>query len=437
MDKIPLEVLREILSRLDSRHDGRLAPYATVCRAFQFLIEARTFAKIKIDHSAESMKRFEAAFASKRRRCLLRTLTFTIHLPDRYNWSVRQLRPEHDRRYTIAVNELFAQLHKWTNLWDHSANLKPFNLSISPMPVRFVAINPTDVKVNKHPNFPSVTCVDKIKNTCQQLYPRVISTILKAQPSIKHLSWKIDTITSLPDTTRLNIRASTASVLSVGDFSSLEVLQLHHMDPVPFDQDPPKYINSHGKDRLSLALNQILKLPNLKELDLRGAFTLSPEIFNINEGDDVVSNSLQNIRLDLSRMTPAGEWYFTSNRGSGRQHPKSATLDPFLVALARAIVRMPALKLFSCLFPGAAFLRYYAPGTREPCRAAESTFVFSTLEFSRWVMHFEMTARCKDGRPLLSDWNLPPELVEVLKGADHRIFLMRGCLGVGSTSEEL
>ncbi|XXH04457.1 hypothetical protein Hte_010873 [Hypoxylon texense] len=436
MDRIPLEVLREILSRVDSRHDSRLAPYATVCRAFQYLIEPRTFAKIKIDNKKESMKRFEAVFASNRRRCLLRTLKFCVHLPADYGWVAKELRHKYDRDYTIAVEALFAQLQKWTNLWGHPASATPVSLSIFAMPASSTTTNPTDIKFNERQVAPSVTCVDKFKNVRQQVHPSVVSIILKARPGIKHLSWKIDTIASLSDVTRFDIRASTVAVLSDADFSSLEVLQLHYVDHVSSAKKSPEYIKSHRQDHLSLALNRVLKLPNLKELDLRGAFTISPEIFNLDEGN-AISNSLQNLRLDLSKMTPAGGWYFTDNRGSAGQHASPATLDPFLVALARAVVRMPALKLFSCLFPGTAFLRYYAPGMCQPCRAAESNFIFSTLDSSRWIMHFEMTARCKEGRPLLSGWNLPSELVEVLKGAGHRILLMRGCLGVSFTSEEL
>ncbi|KAI1770416.1 hypothetical protein F4818DRAFT_261551 [Hypoxylon cercidicola] len=432
MDKIPPEILRGILSHLDSRR--RLSPYATVCRAFQFEIEARTFAKLKIT-STESMERLDAVLADNRRRYLLRTLTFIVRLPFNFGnyWSDQRYREEQDRCYTVAVNDLFVRLHKWA-----SPNAAPFNLSIFTQLLSSVSKNHRAIKFNERQVLPSVACVDKFKDVEQKLHPSVIPIIFKVRPGIKHFSWKIDASSCLTGVLRSTIRASTALTLSQANFLSLEVLQLHQTDDIPANQSqyPPSYVDSQGHDRLSLALNRILKLPNLKELDLCGAFTLSPEIFNLDESD-VVSKSVRSIRLDLSKLTPAGEWYFTGRRGVGRQHANPTTLDPFLVALARAAVRMPALDSFSCLFPGTAFLRYYAPGTCEPCRTAECAFVFSASDSSRWIMHFEMSSRCKDGRPLLSNWNLPSELVEVLKRADHRILLMRGCLGLGYTSEEV
>ncbi|KAI6085506.1 hypothetical protein F4821DRAFT_260831 [Hypoxylon rubiginosum] len=458
MDQLPTEVLRGIISHLkpgprrnagnrDGNHSTGLAQYSTVCREFQFLIEERTFASLKISNSQASLEQFKAVFADTRRRYLLRTLKYSI-LCEEDDWDDFL---EHGVDYMVhisyqsAIKDLFSQLSTWTNLRNWSDNAPLFNLIIDTRPTEYSQA----ITFNGHQVVPSVVCVDKIicpivdqplnagvTPIINRVHSSIISIFDRVQPNIKRLIWRVDH--EHYNDLKLNMVDQLARTLSYGGFSKLEILEIHH----PTALLSVQYIEDNllGPDHLDLssALNRTMKLPNLKELSIRGLFILTPDIFELRE-DGTFSNTLRTIHLDLSKATsdPTAEWYFAEHDNSGRQHPISATLDPFLVALARAAVKMPALQSLTCLWPGTAFLRYHGPGTYEPCRATDKSFVYSIPNLGRWVMHFEMTARTIGRIPMLSDWNLPSEMVEVLKEANHAILLVRGCLGTAYAFEEI
>ncbi|XXH00192.1 dihydroxyacetone kinase Dak1 [Hypoxylon texense] len=134
-----------------------------------------------------------------------------------------------------------------------------------------------------------------------------------------------------------------------------------------------------------MAVNRISKLPKLKVLFLAGDNILSPAVFDIDGENENAWRYLKYLYLGVSKMTPSGGWYFTGDRGSAvmrgflldvrwenldgdlpwfdfRFHPDPITFNPFLIAMARAIVRMPALKRFTCMFHEAAVVNYYGPG---------------------------------------------------------------------------
>lgn len=99
MDTIPPEILLHILSHLDIP----LSRYAGVCRAFQYLIEIKTFENIAITSTIPQIQRLDSVFGDERRRYLLRKLEFTVSLPHKLkNNRKRPLKYLRDKAFTQA-----------------------------------------------------------------------------------------------------------------------------------------------------------------------------------------------------------------------------------------------------------------------------------------------------------------------------------------------
>ncbi|KAI1776333.1 hypothetical protein F4818DRAFT_377278 [Hypoxylon cercidicola] len=494
MDRIPLEILQNIVGGLD----GPLARYASVSRAFQQVIEARTFAKIEKNSTEKSLKEFDAVFANARRRYLVSAIWYEVELPNISKKRFKKLQSnveaaKNNAVYTKAVHALFTRLHQWTDVSEDLDKAPSLRLTIS-------SSSPRDNCRPKSPNqhehdpawevrnrfkyiefdglevLPSLSCVVEFSHSGRNLHPNVIAVISKALPRVKKLSWELYTAPRRLEALRADLRASMALTLLDAKLYDLEVLEIYHEDSDPFNHDwePENFLDANGDDRLSLAVNRISKLPKLKRLCMWGVNILSPAVFDFDGENRNTWRFLECLQLDVSKTTPGGGWYFTGDRGSAdtndertesdseasvaafdsddsdasdflpnfhwrklngdvpwfefRFHPDPITLNPFLVAMARAIVRMPALKRFSCHFPQVAFIEYYGPGveTNSVMTINKASFLDSTLRHGRWIMNFDAERHCGDRDPLPSDWMLPRELIEVLEAADHRIFFTRG-----------
>lgn len=56
-------------------------------------------------------------------------------------------------------------------------------------------------------------------------------------------------------------------------------------------------------------MDRILKLPNMKKVQLTRSWVLSPEVFALDQGDAGGYRSLEELQLDLSPKMPNGAWY--------------------------------------------------------------------------------------------------------------------------------
>ncbi|KAI4867260.1 hypothetical protein F4820DRAFT_213794 [Hypoxylon rubiginosum] len=332
------------------------------------------------------------------------------------------------------------------------------------------------IEFNELEVLPPLLCVNEFDHSGRSLHPNVMAVINKALPRMKSLLWELFTAPRRLEALRADLRASMASVLADTEFSNLEALDIYYEDTDPLNQDwePENLLDANGDDPLSLAVNRISRLPKLRLLELRGTHILSPAVFDVDGENRDAWRFLEYLYLDVSKTTPGGGWYFTGDREKTmtsderiesdseasvaafdsddsdasdflpdfrwrkldgdipwvdfRLHPDPITLNPFLIAMARAIVRMPALKRFACGFTDAADIYYYGPGVEKsgPMTIDKSNFFDSALSHGRWIMDFETEIPFNDEDPLFSDWVLPPELTETLEAAGHRIFLTRG-----------
>ncbi|KAI1138791.1 hypothetical protein F5Y05DRAFT_350958 [Hypoxylon sp. FL0543] len=308
MDTIPSEILTYILSDLDAP----LAPYAGVCRAFQYVIETRTFRQIQIIHGTlPSVRRFDAIFGDKRRRYLLRELEFNIALPNKLKHDrKRPLKYLRDRAFTLALNRLFMCLEKWNCIPEGLERPPSFTLRIrcTTPDVDYGAVhnNHKHLQFDELQSLPTLECVEKLRIQHLQIFPRDMALICGALPCLRDLRWDLGNVPRRLGDLRADLRNSMATALLQTDFSRLETLHIQWIDhdPVNHDWRPETYVDAHGRDHLSIGVNRIMKLPHLKKLYLDGCFILSPEVFDMNCED--VPKSLECLGIESCLVTPAG-----------------------------------------------------------------------------------------------------------------------------------
>ncbi|KAI5866005.1 hypothetical protein GGS23DRAFT_364140 [Durotheca rogersii] len=499
MDKTAPETFQQILSYLDEP----LAPYASVSRRFQHVIERKTFAAVRTHSTEAALAEFDSVFADARRRSLVRKLDFYVDLPDISKKRFKKLQSsreaaDNDATFSRAVSGLFTRLHGWADALGDPEQAQPFHLAVS-------SASPKDGYVPDSPNshgadpawpirnwfkyiqlegvreLPVLPFVTAYSDSGRRIHPSAVATIWQALPRIKMVRWRHYTAPRRLAALKTRLRASLSSALLLPDFSRLETLAIYHedSDPLNHNWEPESLLDAGNRDALSRAINRVLRLPSIRKVKLTGTWILSPEVFAVDDddGDESPFRALEDLELGVSAMTPAGGWYFTGDRASApasserdesdseaehsraafdsqdseasdflpefewarldgdipyadfRRHPDAATLDPFLVAVARAVVRMPALRRFECAFSRQASLEYWGP-TQERDRVMSddfNRFLDAAPGHGRWRMDFETDMQPRPNQdPVLPHWELPAELVRLLDSADHRIYFTRG-----------
>ncbi|KAI0133171.1 hypothetical protein F4776DRAFT_626423 [Hypoxylon sp. NC0597] len=306
MDTIPPEILLHILSHLDIP----LARYAGVCRAFQYLIEIKTFENIAITSTIPQIQRLDSVFGDERRRYLLRKLEFTVSLPHKLkNNRKRPLKYLRDRAFTQAISRLFICLEKWNYIPEGLGKLPSFALHLqgtaSDVDYKAVHNHHKHMQFDGFQGLPSLECVNTLRVESLHIFPSDMAIIFEALPHVNNFSWALANAPRRLKDLRNELRDSMATTLLQTDFSRLQAIEIMWADHDPLNQDwsPENYLDADGHDRLSMGVNRILKLPNLKILTLKGLFILSPDVFNL-IGEDI-PNSLEELYMDVSKVSPA------------------------------------------------------------------------------------------------------------------------------------
>ncbi|KAI0381827.1 hypothetical protein F5Y04DRAFT_60677 [Hypomontagnella monticulosa] len=468
MDSLPGEILLHILSNVDSS----LASCASASRRCQWYAEIITFASIRLDSSEDCLKTFGRVFAYPRRRCLLKELIFEVEAPGKFRGKVADRKRFHNKHFSNAINGLFTQLYEWNSTFQGSKRAPSVNLTIVPKSPWSYAILDDDRRSRKHVkldnivSLPSVTCVKKFKSVELNIHPRAAVAIYRALPCMQHLVWKLNHVPPRRlEVARTAMRQSIASALLDVEFSSLEVLDFCYPDHDPKNhmRTPENLLDMYGNDGLSLAVNRLLKLPKLRRLNLQG-LALSPQVFRLDDKSQNLSTTLEHIELSVPMSTPAGSWYFTGDNLSAafkdhygrllqsnyfniitdkesqyrtqdgdlprvefRCSPEPTMIDPFLVAMGRAVVGMPALKEACCIFPDVARIAYYPSGRDGPhVTTAEQAVLPMSVTYGRWMIKFHKEQCIGKDATWPTDWEIPEELVELLRATGNSVLLTRG-----------
>ncbi|KAI1415215.1 hypothetical protein F5Y13DRAFT_196561 [Hypoxylon sp. FL1857] len=307
MDTIPPEILICILSNLEKP----LAPYTSVCRAFQQVIETKTFKDITIISTLPQIQRLDTVFEDIRRRCLLRRLTFYVSLPNKLKRNrKRPLKYLRDRAFTLAIRRLFTCLEKWNYIPEWLQSPPSFTLRVqctTPyVDYRAVRGEHKHVQFDGPQELPSLECIETLLVESPHIFPSDMTIICNALPRMEVLRWDLDNAPRRLKDLRVDLRNAMATTLLETNFSRLEAMSIEWRDhdPLNHDWNPENYLDADGHDRLSMGVNRILKLPNLRDLRLDGHFILSPEVFDLNDED--IPESLEYLGIEISKVTPAG-----------------------------------------------------------------------------------------------------------------------------------
>lgn len=333
MEKLPTEVLQHILSHLGTP----LAPYASVSRSFQMLIEPITFAKIETSSASDDVERFESAFASLYRRRFLRRLKFKVLLPDISDKRMNKLQStdeatKNDRVYTDAVHAFFRRMSSWDEYNDDHDGFTPsFHLviaSASPKdgtkpvipsnhdyPAWEVRNNYKYIDFKDLDHLPPIKWVTSFTTDGRRLRPNTLGTIVAALPNLKSLEWWFYTAPRRMATLWADLRDSMASLISqLARLPLLEDVEIYSEDDDPWNHDwePMNVTSAAGTDQLSIAVSQLSQLPRLRRLGLGGLHTLLPAAFEANTTNPWPS--VEDFTIEVCTIAPDGQWYFTGDR---------------------------------------------------------------------------------------------------------------------------
>jgi hypothetical protein len=131
MDSLPPELLNRICSLLVAQHDG-IAKYATISRAWQHMIEDRTFSRLSLVNNENHM--FESAVLEsihRHRRLAIRRVALSFNLPTYDDHTCGRFERQADRQinnqaFSKALAELFAALR----VIDVSGDSRPIELHL-------------------------------------------------------------------------------------------------------------------------------------------------------------------------------------------------------------------------------------------------------------------------------------------------------------------
>lgn len=122
MDLLPPELISLVLDHIIRernyvRGSRSLAPYATLGRHWQAIIERRTFAKIRI-HTAKRMEEFQRIVTEPRRRSCIQLIKLVVQLESydvqaRAQWETDEDRQQNNKIFTSTICTLFKILSIW------------------------------------------------------------------------------------------------------------------------------------------------------------------------------------------------------------------------------------------------------------------------------------------------------------------------------------
>ncbi|KAK4163132.1 hypothetical protein QBC43DRAFT_320041 [Cladorrhinum sp. PSN259] len=300
----------------------------------------------------------------------------------------------------------------------------------------------------------------------RRLHPSVLQVLGEALPNTQRMDLTYFLVGRRRMELRRELRASFGrSLLSLAtSLTHLTRLQIYGDDRDPDNQQfaPGNMLDeaSSGRDMFSVGLRALSQIPSLQILYLDGCHILSAEVFEDSDGIDSSGSwpSLTHLRiLSVGCTTPDGGWYMTGDPSSGdrgsesgnssdyeaqsvidsddsdvsdftpehkwkrqdgmspwhlfRLTPNEEEMVPFLLAMVRAVSRMPKMKKMEVVWDDAIEGIYYAPGEgsevlpgRPDYEAAES-FYNSPAGSPRWIFHLLRG---------FAEWEFPPELKNAL-----------------------
>ncbi|KAK8060679.1 hypothetical protein PG996_010609 [Apiospora saccharicola] len=270
MDKLSLELILLVIDYLKEP----LAPYATISRTWQCMIESRTFSQVRVEIDALDL--FETAFApaQARRRQTLRRLDLQVRMP-----SNRLEKPDYRKNFAVFRQALIALL-RYLASWEVTET--PFELSLKHIPPHDHQLYASSTRWLRAAEDArsSGRCL-----TLRDLGMEDLPTVL----CVRHLSWCFSC--------SRYISVNTVSHIS-GRFLALEKLHLECWDY----PKKPHSLRRERRTALADGLNSLHSLPRLKKLQIidRGRFDYQNhsavlQDFRDDQGVDVLCEAVRRL----------------------------------------------------------------------------------------------------------------------------------------------
>lgn len=353
MDKLSYEVISLIVGNID----GPLSPYSVVSRAWQSVVEARTFSRVLLE--SRSMDVLDSTFAPSqgRRRKNLKKLYFDVCLP-----KSNELRADYRKNLEVfrqAVTALFQRLAAWEETGrnleltigtsriytdevpDNTLELEEMGYcgldrsgtddDRSPGGRRYLALRDTDLQA-----VPTVSCVNALvvgNPYGFSIHPTAGFLMARCFQGLQELSLSYyDPVKRRRALRREHRQAVADGVKSLHDLPRLRKLQIkceHNRDPQDHGFEIQDFRDGQGVDALCEAIRCLAQAGKLAELDLE-ATLVSPDLFQdqrLPPGQrEIPWPSLERFRICQGIVAPDGRWYAT---GDPAQSPTDSPISTY------------------------------------------------------------------------------------------------------------
>ncbi|CAN9361724.1 unnamed protein product [Alternaria alternata] len=397
MDRLPQEIINRMVMFLDRYPDregvpntlqqrvvvksSALPPFATISSQWKEAVEFITFHRLDI----RSEDLGELRTIVTRNRCkYLRNLKYSILLPEYPEEQGNRMESSEEQEtnneiFTHSIAELFSTLRQWEDAGVLS-ELR-FNLAAPKSPSdyydsesRFATTYLTLSEMDRIPKVSRISYFQIQGNYGRKISPSVGPQLMSILPGLKHIYAEF--YEEGAQSASVERRSNFARLLEQTKLPASSVAMFNFHQEAPFD---------HREATSSSLLQGTL-------FDL---FSASPRVFSQNLTTFILDAyvdatlfwpsihesrampswpSLKKLKISFNPVAPSGTWYFVGTPRDEEdtqfmQHGNRDTLDPFLIAFAKATQQMPVLESFmlECEIGykvGFFELSYYAPGVK-------------------------------------------------------------------------
>ncbi|KAI8231931.1 hypothetical protein K4K54_012526 [Colletotrichum sp. SAR 10_86] len=171
-----------------------------------------------------------------------------------------------------------------------------------------------------------------VKNGQYRLHPSLLAVLTKSLPALRQVTFKLEMPTRRHMFQRREIRCALANAMRDASLDNLEVLEIRLYDAAPTDErfSLDVLTNSDGRDDLSMAIRDMLKLPKLREASFMGGWILAPSAF---QTDTSFGPRLERLSFETIPVTPDGKWLVTGNIEDAWENNDRPSSEESLAAL--------------------------------------------------------------------------------------------------------
>ncbi|KAK1846696.1 hypothetical protein CCHR01_10669 [Colletotrichum chrysophilum] len=314
---------------------------------------------VQLSSDSDSLRQFDEDFSDPLRRAQVRVLHYKILLPPVSEKRVKKFQSRKEAAansvaITQALLDLFTRLQVWNSVSDagDESGIKlvtKIESSYQPPseddyvheggPIWFFR---NDLKylgleeslLLSSGLLPEVCVISHlhVKTGQYRLHPSLLAVLTKSLPTLRRLTFKLEMPTRRHMFQRREIRCALANAMRDASLDNLEVLEIRLYDAAPTDERSSLDVltNSDGRDDLSMAIRDMLKLPKLREASFLGGWIVAPSAF---QTDTSFGPRLERLSFETIPVTPDGRWPVTGNIENAWENNDRPSSEESLAAL--------------------------------------------------------------------------------------------------------